>query len=192
MNYKTTSILSASLLALAAFTAAPAFASSGAGHSPSISDLGVFWVNFLIYVTLLYVLVRKAISNAWAARRASILASVTTATDEVNAAERELNATEALLKNLAADQDKARADILRQGQAEADAIVTSAKERAERIKTQAQELLKGEGRSAEASFRAALVTKAVEISRERFSRGEFAGKQEQYVDAALSRAKRLV
>jgi len=192
MNNKITSIISASLVAFVAFTASPAFASSDAGHSPSISDLGVFWVNFLIYVTLLYVLVRKAIANAWAARRESILASVTSATDEVNAAERELNATEALAKNIAADQEKARGDILRQGQAEADALVSSAKEKSERIKTQAQELLKGEGRSAEASFRAALVTKAVEISRERFSRGEFAAKQEQYLDAALSRAKRLV
>jgi len=189
MNNKITSIISASLVVL---TVSPAFASSDAGHSPSISDLGVFWVNFLIYVTLLYVFVRKAISSAWAARRESILASVTSATDEVNAAERELNATEALVKNLAADQEKARGDILRQGQAEADAIVAAAKEKSARIKTQAQELLKGEGRSAEASFRAALVAKAVEISRERFSRGEFAAKQEQYLDAALSRAKRLV
>jgi F0F1-type ATP synthase membrane subunit b/b' len=192
MNNKITSIISASLVAFVVFTASPAFASSDAGHSPSISDLGVFWVNFLIYVTLLYVLVRKAIAKAWAARRESILASVTSATDEVNAADRELNATEALAKNIAADQEKARGDILRQGQAEADALVSSAKEKSERIKTQAQELLKGEGRSAEASFRAVLVTKAVEISRQRFSQGEFAAKQEQYLDAALSRAKRLV
>jgi F0F1-type ATP synthase membrane subunit b/b' len=152
----------------------------------------VFWVNFLIYVSLLFVLVRKPVGNAWLARRNAILGAVTSATDEVNAAERELNATEALLKNLAAEQDRARTEIVRQGQAEADAIVVAAKERAERIKQQAAELLKGEGRSAEAGFRAALVGRALEISRDKFARGEYSTKQSAYVDAALSRAKRLV
>lgn len=172
--------------------ATSAWASPAEHHEPAISDLGVFWMNFLIYVAILTALVRKPIGRAWAARRSAILSAVTSATDEVGAAERELNATEALLKNLAAEQERARTDILRQGQVEAEAIVAAALERAERIKVQAKELLKGEGRSAEAAFRATLVAKALEISREKFARGEYSGKQSQYVDAALSRAKRLV
>jgi F-type H+-transporting ATPase subunit b len=170
----------------------PAFASGEAGHAPSIADLGVFWVNFTVYVILLYALAGKAISKAWSARRNAILAAVTSATDEVNAAERELNATEALVKNLLADQERARADILRQGQVEAEVIVARAREKSDRLKAQAVELLSGEGRSAESAFRDALVARAVEISRGSFLRGDFAAKQEQYVDAALARAKRLV
>ena len=181
--------LSVGILVLSATSA---WASSSGHHEPSIADLGVFWVNFLVYVTLMFVLVRKPIASAWAARRASIMSAVASATDEVNVAERELNATEALLRNLIAEQDRARAEILRQGQIEAEAIVAASKEKAERMAAQAKELLKGEGRSAEAAFRATLVAKALEISREKFARGEYSAKQSQYVDAALSRAKRLV
>jgi F0F1-type ATP synthase membrane subunit b/b' len=188
----TTLLRSALSVGFIVFASTSAWASGGANHEPSIADLGVFWMNFLIYVALLFTLVRKPIGGAWAARRASILNAVTSATDEVGVAERELNATEALLKNLTAEQERARAEIVRQGKVEAEAIVAAAKEKAERMTAQAKELLKGEGRSAEAAFRATLVAKALEISREKFARGEYSAKQPQYVDAALSRAKRLV
>jgi F0F1-type ATP synthase membrane subunit b/b' len=121
MNKKNSLIISAAIVILG--VSGSAFASGDAGHAPSISDLGVFWLNFTVYVVLLYVLAGKSISKAWAARRQSILSAVTSATDEVNAAERELNAAEALAKNLSADQERARADILRQAQVEADALV---------------------------------------------------------------------
>jgi F0F1-type ATP synthase membrane subunit b/b' len=192
LHFLSTLLRSALSLGLVVFASLPAWASSGGHHEPSIADLGVFWVNFIIYSALLFVLVRKPIGSAWAARRASIMTAVTSATDEVGSAERELNATEALLKNLSAEQDRARAEIVRQGKVEAEAIAEAAHEKAERIKAQAKELLKGEGRSAEAAFRATLVAKALEMSREKFARGEYSAKQSQYVDAALSRAKRLV
>lgn len=170
-----------------------AFASGSEGaHHGSIADVAGLWINFLVYVALLTALLRKPIKNGWAARRERIAEEVSAATSELEAAERELAAVEALTKNITQEQSRARADILKQGELEAAAIVTAAQEKAARIKSQVRDLLQGESRSAEANFRAALVAKAVELSKARFQTGEFAGRQGAYVDAAVDRAKKLV
>jgi len=178
---------------VAAFAASNfAFASTGAGHTPSIHDIVPFWVNFVIYVVLMTVLLRNPIKNGWAARRNRIAEEVSSATADMQAAERELAAVEALTKNLSHEQERARLEILKQGELEADALISAANEKSARLATQAQDLLQGETRSAQTHFRAALVAKAVELSKTRFQSGELASRQSVYVDAAIDRAKKLV
>lgn len=170
-----------------------AYASEAEGpHHGSIADLASNWINFIIYVALLYVLLRKAIPAAWSARREKIRETVLASKAELEAAERELHTVEALTQNLSREQERAKQEILQQADVEAAAIKAAALERAERIKVQAKELLVGEGRSAESQVRATLVTRAVEIARGRFASGEYAARQSTYVDAAIDRAKRLV
>lgn len=170
-----------------------AHASGGeAGHHGSIADIAGPWINFIVYVALLAVLLRKPLKSGWAARRERIAEEVAAATSEMEAAERELAAVEALTKNISQEQERARLDIVKQGELEAASIAAAAKEKAARIKSQVAELLDGESRSAQAGFRASLVAKAVEISKARFQGGEFASRQAAYVDAAVDRAKKLV
>jgi len=169
-----------------------AMASGGAGHHPSIYDIVPFWVNFVLYVALMTYILRKPIKNGWASRRARIAEEVSSATSDMEAAERELATVEALTKNLSQEQDRARTDILKQGELEANAIVSAAKEKSARLASSTKELLEGESRSAQTHFRAALVAKAVELSKSRFQTGELAARQSVYVDAAIDRAKKLV
>jgi len=183
------SVATSSLLLAA--TVAHASGSEGAHHG-SIADVVGPWINFIVYVVLMVVLLRKPIKNGWAARRERIVSEVSAATSEMEAAERELAAVEALTKNITKEQERARAEILKQGELEAASIVSAAREKASRIKAQVKELLEGESRSAQASFRATLVAKAVELSKARFQNGEFASRQAAYVDAAVDRAKKLV
>ena len=110
----------------------------------------------------------------------------------MEAAERELAAVEALTKNLTQEQERARVEILKQGELESGSIVSSAKEKAARLSSSTKDLLEGEARSAQAHFRATLVAKAVELSKAKFQTGELAARQSQYVDAAIDRAKKLV
>lgn len=174
-------------------TTSVAFASGAEeGHHASIGAIVGPWINFLAYVGLLTVLLRKPIKNGWAARRERISEEVSAATSEMEAAERELAAVEALTKNITQEQGRARAEILKQGELEAGAITSAAQEKAARVKAQVKDLLEGESRSAQASFRASLVAKAVELSKARFQSGEFASRQSAYVDAAVGRAKKLV
>lgn len=169
-----------------------AFASAGAGHHPSIHDIVPFWVNFVIYVALMTVLLRNPIKNGWASRRDRIAEEVSSSSSDMEAAERELAAVEALTKNLSQDQERARIEILKQGELEASAVISSAKEKAARLASSTKDLLEGESRSAQGRFRAALVAKAVELSKSRFQTGELAARQSVYVDAAIDRAKKLV
>ncbi len=169
-----------------------AVASAGAGHHPSIHDIIPFWVNFVIYIALMTALLRKPIKNGWASRRNRIAEEVASATSEMEAAERELAAVEALTKNLSHEQERARVEILNQGELESNSIVSAAKEKAARLATSTRDLLEGESRSAQAHFRSALVAKAVELSKTKFQTGELAARQSHYVAAAIDRAKKLV
>ena len=185
--------LAVSLLCSSVVCSSVAFASGSAeGHHASIGQIVGPWINFIVYLALLTVLVRKPIKNGWAARRERILSEVSAATSEMEAAERELAAVEALNKNIAQEQERVRGEILKQGELEAASIVSAAREKAVRVKAQVKDLLEGESRSAQASFRASLVAKAVELSKARFQSGEFASRQSAYVDAAVDRAKKLV
>lgn len=184
--------LAALVVAIGALVSSAYAASEGGEHHGSIADLTWYWVNFLIYVSLLYVLLCKPLVNGWAARRERIAQEVSSATSEMEAAERELKTIESLTKSIASDKERARADILKQGELEAEALLKSAKEKSARIKSQVADLLKGEARSAQAQFRATLVAKAVELSKARFQSGDFASRQSAYIDAAVDRAKRLV
>lgn len=168
-----------------------AHASSGA-HAPSLSDLTFYWINFVLYVALMVFLLRKPIRSGWAARTTRIQQSVSECTDQVDAAERELNAIEALTKGLATEQERVCQEIVSQANLEADDIVRSATQRATRIREQAKEMLKGETRSAQLSFRASLIARAMELAREKFTKGEYAAREQTYVGAAVARAKSLL
>jgi F0F1-type ATP synthase membrane subunit b/b' len=193
LQSKLSSLAIATTLVAAHISAMPACASGGeSGHHASIADIAGPWINFIVYVVLLTALLRKPIKNGWAARRERIAEEVSAATSEMEAAERELATVEALTKSIALEQERARVEILKQGELEAASIASAAKEKAARIKSQVGELLEGESRSAQASFRSSLVAKAVELSKARFQGGEFASRQSAYVDAAVDRAKKLV
>jgi F0F1-type ATP synthase membrane subunit b/b' len=183
----------AATLAATVLFAIDAFASGAEGaHHGSITDTVGPWINFIVYIALLSVLVRKPLKAGWAARRQRIAEEVSAATSEMESAERSLATVEALTKNISQEQERARAEILKQGELEAASIASAAREKASRIKSQVQDLLEGESRSAQANFRAALVAKAVELSKARFESGEFSSRQGAYVEAAVDRAKKLV
>lgn len=168
-----------------------AFASSGHGD-PSISDLTFYWINFVLYIGIMSYILRKPLAKGWSERTARIKHAVTKSTDEVDSAERDLNAIEALTKTLPQEEEKIRKQIVEQANAEAEDIVRQAQQRAERIRAQAAELLKGENRSAQASFRQGLVARAVQLAKDKFRAGEYAAREGAYQSAAVSRAKQLV
>jgi F0F1-type ATP synthase membrane subunit b/b' len=179
-------------LATCALFALAHSAHASGSHQPALSDLTFYWINFVLYIAALTFILRKPIRNGWAARTARIKKAVEQSTDEVQAAERELNAIEALTKGLAAEQERVRQEIVAQAELEAAEIARNANQRAVRIKDQAKEMLRGETRSAESSFKASLVARALTLAKDRFKSGEFAAREATYLDAAARRSKQLV
>ena len=180
------------VVALSLVAAADCALAASGNRAPALSDLTFYWINFVLYVAVMTFILRKPIRNGWASRTARIRKMVTECTDEVESAERELNAIEALTKGLAAEQERVQQEIFSQAKLEADDIVSNATQRATRIKEQAKEMLKGETRSAESSFRSSLVARAMQLAKERFTKGEFANREQAYLDAAVERSRQLV
>lgn len=194
MNVLNASILHRIIISLAfvLFPIVSAFASNSAHGEPSIADLTVYWANFAVYSVILYVLLRKPLANSWSARRTRIQDAVATSASRVAAAERELNAVEALTKGLTSEQERARTEIVAQAKLEAQQIIESAHAKAARVREQAKDMVAGEGRSAQSTFRTTLVARALELARAKFVGGEYGSRQQSYLDAAVGRAKRLV
>jgi F-type H+-transporting ATPase subunit b len=182
---------SCALLAFAAAKVDSALASSGHAN-PQFADLTFYWVNFALYVAMMVYILRKPIRNGWAQRAERIKLAVNRSTTDVEAAERELNAIEALTKTLPIEQQRIREQLVEQGNLEADEVIKEAKLRAARIKQQASELVLGETRSAESAFKASLIGRALAIAKERFGKGEFLARDAAYTGRALERAGELV
>jgi F0F1-type ATP synthase membrane subunit b/b' len=162
------------------------------GSHGSVWDIRHYWINFIVYLGVLFFAFRGAVTNGWAARRSNIQQAVNSAAKELHDADAELRLLDKLVANIEFDRQRARDEIIRQGEVEALKILEDARDKAARIRDSAQGMITAEARTAEQSFRVSLVTRAMEIARERFRSGEFSGKQRAYVDAALSRAKRMV
>jgi F0F1-type ATP synthase membrane subunit b/b' len=167
-------------------------AASGTGHSPSISDLTFPWINFILYVALLTYLLRGPIVKGWSGRRQNIKARVEGAAEQLQTAERELNAVEALVQCAAQEQERIKTEVSGQAAREAEMIVAQAQERTVRMKQQAKEMLEGEMRSAQSSFRSRLVERALQVAKQKFATGEYESRESVYTDTAVTRAKQLV
>jgi F0F1-type ATP synthase membrane subunit b/b' len=188
----TTNALLFVAMAMCALVQVTAPAHASGGKPPALSDLTFYWVNFVLYIGVMTFILRKPIKNGWAARTARIKQAVAQSTDEVESAERELNAIEALTKGLTAEQERVRQEIVSQAELESAEIVRNANQKSLRIKEQAKEMLRGETRSAESSFKASLVARALQLAKDRFKGGEFAARESIYLDAASRRSKHLV
>lgn len=190
---KVSSVRAKSLAALAFATANVDVALASSEHaSPRFSDLTFYWINFALYVAIMAYILAKPIRNGWAARAERIKLAVNRSTTDMESAERELNAIEALTKTIPIEQQRIREQLIEQGNLEADEVIKDAKIRAARIKQQAKDLVLGETRSAESEFKRSLINRALTIAKERFSKGDLLARDPVYTGRALERAGELV
>jgi len=166
-------------------------ASASEGHI-SPADLIPYWVNFILYVGGLTLLLRGPVKRAWAERRTRIEGLVLAAARDLEVAEAAVKVEEQRGRTLDAHAEQAKADIRIQAEAETASIAKNAEDRSVRMRQQAEELLAGEGRAAEANYKAELLERALSLSRERFQTGDFASKDHVYRNSALGKAGRLV
>lgn len=154
-------------------------------------DLRYHWFNFIVYILILFFALRKVIPAAWVQRKEQIANTVRDSVREFEDAELEVKKIEDQIKELPLETKKIHEEILYQAEAEASALLSITREKTTRMKLQAEELLEGEGRAAQNSFRQALVTSAVQLAKESFQ-VTGASDDEKYREAALNRTQKLV
>lgn len=170
-----------------------AFAEEGQGHHvASFSDLTVFWLNFVVYLMILYFLLRKPVPALWAKRRQSIEHGVRTSAQELAQAKQNLNAARQKLSNLESDIALLREEMRMEIQAEQQALEEYGKSKSAKILARARDNYQTERRSFEQKLQHEISELALKLVRDRLSSEISAESDRTWRDAALKNVKGLV
>ncbi len=116
----------------------PALAAAAGGHGPSWTLTILGFVNFAIYAFIMYRFAWPPIVKYLKERRASVVSALEAAARAHAEAEALKAEFEAKLKNVEADAQRARDELMEIARTEADQLVAQATRSAERIRCDAQ------------------------------------------------------
>lgn len=169
-------------------------AAGGGDHatSGSIRDLIPFWFNFLLYIGIVYYLVAAKSRNAYAARRARLIASVNQGAVELKAAREELKIANDRLASVEQEIKKLQIEIAEEGDREAKKILEEAEQRAKRVKSQAVELVRLEERAAQEKLKRELADRITEKAAVLIRSKATADSDRAIREATLNNAKSLI
>lgn len=119
------------------------FLSPHSGHEVTffefLSHIAIYWVNFLLYVGLLYFFLGNRARQFWASRREQIAAQVVSSGNALQQAKRKMQENEARLAKLKEQQDLVRREIEADTARIKEEILAMAKERSKRIVVQGEQ-----------------------------------------------------
>ncbi len=178
-------------LVLALLLAAPlgALASGGEHHQVSPWDLRFHLLNFLLYVGLMYALLKKPFSAAMTKRREVMEDRVAKAGQELSAAESALAVVRQKLQSVDSEAAKLSGEIRSDAEREAQRIVADAEKKAQRVKAQGVRLAQAEVKSMEAALRRELGQLVLRRAEERV-RSELTAEKDQVLRQRASQASK--
>lgn len=142
------------VVAGAVFSPAAAYAAGhGEGHTPQITDLIPYVINFLIYLFVIWYFAKKPFCNAWSARREQISADMKKAAAEYDTADAKLQGAMQRIANLTSEQERLAREIAKETEHESEQLLIDARARSGRIIEQAKVTIAREERAAEAAVR---------------------------------------
>lgn len=124
-----------------------------------------YWVNFAIYVSVLYLILRKPLRRLWTARRVAIKDHVTRAAQALQMAEQQLTQAQARQASLMQALRELRREIEQETEIEIGRILSEARQRIENIARQADESALAERKTAEKVVLRQMAASAVEKAR---------------------------
>ena len=150
-NFKIRNFLLLSFAPL--FSAATAFAEEAPEKAETIGDLAWYYLNFGLYVAILYFLLRKPIVQTWQTRRNAIEADVVRGKEDLKTASAALADAKKKIATLDAECQRENDSIRKSTEGEKALILEEAKRRAQAIARQTEESIVAEQRHAETSLR---------------------------------------
>lgn len=146
----------------------PALAAGGGdGHHASFVDIIPYWVNFLIYVSLIYLVFRGSAVEAWRRRRANIKKSISAIEEEMASLDAKIAEARAKLTGIGKDVERISTEIGREADSESSLVIADAERAAKRVREQGQDLIKAERRNVEVSVQQELVENVMRLATER-------------------------
>lgn len=168
------------------------WAEQGKAHTGSFSDLAIFWLNFIVYIAVMYFLLRKPFPVLWAKRRAGIEQGVRASAAELDRAKATLQQSQQKLNNLENDIARLREEMRSETQAEQKALEAYGKVKSEKILARARDNYVAEKRSLEQKLQHEISEMALKLVRERLSSELSSDADKIWRDAALKNVKELV
>lgn len=109
-------------------------------------------MNFVVFITVLFILLRKPVGSFFSSRREDIAHTLEDLEKKKSEAEVRFKELELKLADMADEREKILADYIRDGEEEREKIIANAKEMAERIKKQAEVTIDQEIKAAKADL----------------------------------------
>lgn len=132
-----------------------------------IGELWFHFINFSLYVLLLYLVLRSPITSGWRKRREAIAASLAKGTSILSDAKKELKDAEARFASIASDSEQIKKQMAKETEDEISNILQDAEKRAKDILRRGQESAAAEKKIVERVIReelsASVLKKAEEI-----------------------------
>lgn len=161
-------------------------------HVPSIADLSLHYINFVIYLAILAYFVPSAFRTAWAARRQRIANAVTASQQLLERADAKLANARAQLSRASSDAETVRLEIEKHAKLEAAKMVDDARAKSLQIMARAKTLAAAERRAALSKVRREVVDQVISQAQQIISSGHTAQKDQALRSAALSGVKQIV
>lgn len=134
-----------------------ALAATEHGHEAAgFMSLQWYWVNFLLYIAIMFFILRKQVANGWGQRRGLIETAVNRSQIELEAAQQKVDEAEERLAGLREVLERVTVEIAQEANLEAKHILEDARARAERTAKQVQDNIQAENRVAELTIRTEL------------------------------------
>jgi len=142
----------------------------GTSHAPAVSDLAFPALNFVVYILLLYWLLKKPLSTALGSRRAGIHSAVLSAKTKLERSQRELREANVRISGLPSEIALLERRDAEESKREAQAIREAAVSKSQRIALQAKASAAAEEKSIEEGLKRELAVKVVELAASRLER----------------------
>jgi F0F1-type ATP synthase membrane subunit b/b' len=135
-----------------------------------VAGLGKYWINFSLYCFLVFLIARKPLVKAYAARRSAIEDRVLAGARALEVAQAEYASSEKKLSVIETELAKIQRDIKSETESEVAAIAGDAREKALRIAQQAEDSISAERRSVEQQVEQELIAAALLLAREKLQK----------------------
>ncbi len=164
----------------------------GHGHSPSLSDLFWPWVNFLIYLGIMYSVLKKPLRGVLLSRSERMSAAIERSRTVLEQARAQFDMVQTRLDNLDRESHQIKAQIKDEGEREAKRIIDDAKKKAERTLEQARKLGAAETRAMENALRRELAEVVVKRASDRISKELTSDKDRSLRSSSVNNLKQMV
>jgi len=136
-------------------------------HHASASDLNPYWFHFAAFVVILYMLIKRPITDAVVARREKLGDAVNAGRQQLADAEEKLAQAQKRFAQLTAAIESLKQEIASDAEREAKQILADSIDRAARIKSNAENSAVAELKAAQLKMRNEVAERAVELAREK-------------------------